>query len=120
MKLQGMDDVLRNLTREVKKIEGRSKAGVLEAGLYVKGETLEITPQDQGVLINSAFVDVEEARDGPVARVGFTAEYSEYVHEMPDTTNWSKPGTGNKFLEKTIRRAGRIILEIIRGKARVR
>lgn len=121
MKVQGLDRVLSNLNREVKKIEGRSKAGVLEAALFIEGETLEVTPQDMGDLINSSFSDSDSGTgSGPRARVGFTAAHAPFVHEMPDSTNWSKPGTGNKFLEKTVKSHLRDILDIIREKARIR
>lgn len=34
--------------------------------------------------------------------VGFNTEYAAVVHEMPDTTQWSTPGTGPKYLESKL------------------
>ena len=123
---------MRNLRREIGRIEGLTLAGVVEAANFIQGEAMEITPMSDnrrladgsihegGNLINSAFTDSEQTSRGPVSRVGYTAEYAAAVHEMPDSTNWSKPGTGNKFLEKPISQNHRAILQILRDAARIR
>jgi hypothetical protein len=33
---------------------------------------------------------------------GFAAEYAAKVHEMPDTNNFTEPGSGPKYLEKKL------------------
>ena len=54
-----------------------------------------------------------------VARVGYTAKYAPYVHEMPSSFNYTKPGTGPKFLEKAIKNNIKTILDIIQRRAKV-
>ena len=129
--IEGMNEVMRNLRREIARIEGLTLEGVVEAANFIKGEAMEITPmsdgqrlpggaiREGGTLVNSAFTDSDVTSRGPVSRVGYTAPYAAAVHEMPATTNWSKPGTGNKFLEKPIARNHNKILRILRDAARI-
>ncbi len=56
VKIKGVQNVLRNLNSEIKKIENRSEAGLLEASLLIKKEAVKQTPVDTGNLRNSAFV----------------------------------------------------------------
>jgi hypothetical protein len=93
-----------------------------EAGLFIKGESVERTPHRKGVLRGSAFysTDMGAAGSGPRLRVGYTAKYAPYVHEMPEHFNYTTPGTGPKFLEKAIKQNMRAVLEIIRDSAKVR
>ena len=70
-KVTGLDDVLKNLNTEIRAIENRTGDGLLAAALFVQGESQEDTPQRKGVLVNSAFSDVD--RENLVARVGYTA-----------------------------------------------
>ena len=116
-KVTGLDNVLKNLNTEIRAIENRTGDGLLAAALFVQGESQEDTPQRKGVLVNSAFSDVD--RDNLVARVGYTAKYAPYVHEMPSSFNYTKPGTGPKFLEKAIKNNIKTILDIIQRRAKV-
>ena len=100
--IKGVQQVSRNLNREIKRITGRTAEGILAAALFVKGEAQEITPQRKGVLVNSAFTRGGTINGNPVATVGYTAKYAAAVHEMPDTYNYTKPGTGPKFLQKAV------------------
>lgn len=112
--ITGLKEAEANLNKAVLSIDGNLFKGVKAAGVFVQGEAQEITPQRKGVLINSAFNDVEETEKGPVAIVGYTANYAAAVHEMPDTTNFTKPGTENKFLEKAVTRNFNTVLNIIK------
>lgn len=79
--LVGMDNVLRNLTKEIKKIKGRSQVGVLKAAMFIKGEAQKRTPIVTGNLRNSAYVKAVPGMSDPVAEVGFSAVYALSVHE---------------------------------------
>lgn len=110
--------MLENLNREVKNIEGRTAAGLLKAAIFIQGESQDMVPQDKGVLINSAFSDVDPLEI--VARVGYTAKYGPYVHEMPESFNYTKPGSGPKFLEKPLIGNAKNVLKIIRDEAEIK
>lgn len=130
MKVKGLDSVLKNLNKEIEGIRGNTRKGLSKAGLFIKGEAVERAPVEFGILRNSAFSQLS-----PIARkstasvkIGFTAEYAAYVHEMP-MVNSGKPrqGTGkkgtyweggeNKFLEKAVKLNIKEILGIIQKEA---
>lgn len=123
MATKGLAEVTRNLNREIAGIEGRSRDGLHLAGLFVQSEAIPITPhsgQAGGTLRNSAFTDTTAKSVRPiVTRVGFTALYAAFVHEMPASFNFTSPGTGPKFLQKAISRNTREILNIIRQRAKL-
>jgi hypothetical protein len=120
MAVTGLKEVLTNLSTEIRKIEGRTAAGLHEAGIFVQGESMEITPQKTGVLNNSAFTNQPEIKNtGPSVTVGYTATYAPFVHEMPTTFNYTKPGTGPKFLQKAVANNQPMILSIIQKRAKV-
>ena len=114
--IKGLDNVLSNLSKAIKGIEGATHKGLLAAGAFIKGESQEIAPVEFGVLVNSSF----SKPVGPLrVTVGYTAEYAPFVHEFPESTNWTKPGTGAKFLEKAVKDNIPEILSVIQKRARV-
>ncbi|MCK4621339.1 MAG: hypothetical protein KAT62_03890 [Desulfuromonadales bacterium] len=120
MAVKGLDNVLANLRKEIEGIKGRTEAGMHEAGLFIQGEAQEITPQEFGVLINSAFTSTAVIfGEQIVTRIGYTAHYAPYVHEMPADSNWTKPGTGNKFLQKALNNNQHEVLGIIKEAATI-
>lgn len=121
LKVLGEKDVLFNLNKEIQKIEGGTKKGLRAAGIFVQGQAIEITPVSLGggPLSNSSFVSLGEVGGRSVVRIGYTKEYAPFVHEMPESNNFTKTGTGPKFLEKAIFRNIRQILSIIQSRARI-
>lgn len=119
VKVTGIDTVLANLNRELKNIEGDISIGLRAAGIAIKGWSQDMTPHDTGTLVNTAFTDFSTANGVPMTRVGYTALYAPYVHEMPATYNYSKSGTGPKFLEKAVKNNTYRIIKIIQSRARV-
>lgn len=115
----GLDEILRNLNGVVAEIEGDTRKGLQAAGLFIKGKAKEITPVQFGPLRRSAFFSTDVISSGSRLRVGYTQSYAPFVHEMPDSTNWSSPGTGNKFLEKAVKNNVPEIIQIIANRARV-
>lgn len=83
MALKGLSKVIGNLNKEIKKIEGASKEGVLAAVTFIEGESIQIAPSDFGLLRNTVFSDVAVEGDMIRGRVGYTAKYATWVHEMP-------------------------------------
>ena len=58
--ITGVDTVLRNLSRQIKKVKNQTKKGMWEALLHIKGEAMEKTPVYKGNLVNSAYVTVTD------------------------------------------------------------
>lgn len=130
VKVKGLDTLLKNLNKEIQKIEGNTRKGLSKAGLFIKAEAQERAPVDYGVLRNSAFSQISPVtfKGYPVVTVGFTAKYAAWVHEMPmklkglPRTSGSKKGVywqggENKFLEKAVKWNVKEILNIIKTEA---
>jgi hypothetical protein len=116
MKVRGVRQVIGNLNKEIKKIEGDTRLGLMAAGIFIENEAKEITPHDKGVLVSSAYHHVDRVGNDWALRVGYTAKYAPHVHEMPNSVNWSKPDTGNKFLFKAVFNNEANILRIIKNR----
>lgn len=120
VKIKGLSDVIVNLQREVNAIEGRTRTGLSLAGAFVQGEAVAVTPVEFGTLHNSAFTVTTPPGVRPiVTTVGYTAHYAPYVHEMPLTNNFTKPGTGPKFLQKAVSENVPEIVGLIRQHAEI-
>jgi len=125
--LSGFDDVLKNLNKELKGIEGNTMPGLLEAAAFLRKDmdkTPPLIPLDIGNLRDSWAVVPLQAKAKPAVLMGFTANYALYVHEMMDSggkkINWSRPNSGPKFFEAAIKRNVKKIIEIIAKRARNR
>lgn len=126
MSVEGLDEVLKNLNREVAGIEDRGMDGLMAAGLYVQGEAQKLAPVDTGNLRASAYT----RKAGEAVEIGFTAAYAIFVHENlqqklkgEPRRSGTKKGTywesgEPKFLEKPLRETDKI-LGIIQSYAKV-
>lgn len=101
MKLNGT----KKLTRHLSRMEADVKKAVSETNEEV-GEDLavksaRVCPVDETTLVSSQYdVLVESGMGVEVGYKGDAAEYMNIVHENLDPdVNWSKPGSGPKFLE---------------------
>ncbi len=127
-KLRGQNEVLRNLSREIALIDGDLYDGILAAVTHVEAEAVDRAPIEFGVLRGSSFADASRGRRRIRGRVGFTAKYAPYVHEMP-MKNRGKPRKGkrkgsywqdgqNKFLERALRANTGVIIRILKARAK--
>lgn len=69
-----------------------------------------------------AVADARSAISGirmPVVILGYSANYSIPVHEREDVKNWSRPGSGPKFLEASLKRNKAKILQTIKDNAKI-
>ena len=116
VRIKGHRFATANLNRQIGLIEGDISKGLKAALLFVLGKAIEIAPAEFGVLRSSGFTSVDSV--DLTGRVGFTAKYAPFVHEMPETNNFSTPDTGPKFLEKPIFQNTDAILQIIKKRAK--
>jgi len=120
-KLKGMDNVLRNLNKEIEKMGGSSGKGLIKsAALLRRSMDTEspLIPVDLGNLRVSWFTDLRKHSNGYEMRLGFTANYAWYVHENVGA-NFKRPGAGAKFFEAALKRNTDKILDIIKKEAKV-
>lgn len=96
VKVRGQKEILRNLNREIKLIGRDSRRGIAVGLLSIKKDAQDMAPVDEAVLKNSAFTSTSISPSGKVSgRVGFTARYAAWVHEMPGTLK-GQPRRGGK------------------------
>ena len=99
-----LNDVLRNLNRITRDMEKKSEKQIKKCCEDLLSKAVDITPMDTGELRKSGTTDYDSAKKtGRVTFGGGSVEYAVAVHEMPNETNWTEPGTGNKYLEKPLK-----------------
>jgi hypothetical protein len=127
VRVTGVDEVVRNLNKQIAGIKVRSKGGMYKSVLLVKGKAIKLTPVRTGNLRQSAYSDVFLRKMGNeiVGEIGYQAAYAPFVHEMTvsrsgNPIRWTKPGTGPKFLERPLKSSTKQIIQILERDARVR
>lgn len=81
--ITGLEEATRNLNKAIAGIKGRSREGMLAAVKFVESESVPMAPIDSGNLRDTSFSDVSAPNQEPIrARVGYTAPYAPFVHEM--------------------------------------
>ena len=97
-------NVIRNLNNLTKQIEKKAEKQIKKCCEDLLSKAVDITPMNTGELRKSGTTDYDTAtKTGKVSFGGGAVNYAVAVHEMPNETNWSEPGTGNKFLEKPLK-----------------
>lgn len=132
-KLEGLDNVLKNLKREKKSMGDRVELGLKAAGLFLQRESQKVVPVEDGNLKASAFTRATGKGYDTQVSVGYTAAYALYVHEavgmvlkgQPRPSGkgnyWDPAGRGQaKFLEEPYRRLTPELRKIIRNYAKVK
>lgn len=113
IKVTGTKRVRQKLFRGISGIRGNLREGLEKAGELVKGKSEDLTSIDTSVLIKSTFNTPEGTNKKPSQIIGYEADYAAHVHEMPESTNWQRPGAENEFLEKAVIRNVSSILNLI-------
>ena len=118
--IKGTDVVLANLNREIVKIKAGSMAGLIEASIMIRRDmdkTSPLIPIGRTENLRASwFTTPHHTAKGPGLKIGFGANYAVFVHEMVDRgkkINWSRPGSGPKFLETALKRNHKQVLKII-------
>lgn len=97
-------NVIRNLNNLTKQMEKKAEKQIKKCCEDLLSKAVDITPMNTGELRKSGTTDYDTAtKTGKVSFGGGAVDYAVAVHEMPNETNWSEPGTGNKFLEKPLK-----------------
>jgi hypothetical protein len=121
MESKSLATVMRNLNKEIKKIEGRSMEGLVDAAVIIRADmdkTPPLIPVDTGHLRNSWTAQPIHGLKGPALLIGFTIEYALFVHEMYGA-NFQRPGAGAGFFVASLKRNKQNILEVIRKAAQI-
>jgi hypothetical protein len=122
MSLKGLEEVVRNLNREIKAIEGRSLKGLIRAAIIVRRDmdaTPPLVPIDTGNLRASWFVNPGHKGNNPFVTLGFSANYAVWVHELIGA-KFQRPGAGAKFFQAALRRNKDKIIGVIAEEAKIK
>ena len=84
-------------------IRERAKRGVAMGANVVHMAAAPNTPMRQGLLRASFFalMPTVEGRE-IVSGLGTNLVYAARIHELPEDSNWTTPGTGPKYLENAM------------------
>ena len=120
-RLEGLNTVLKNLNKEVKSIKNRSMKGLIRSAVIIRRDmdfTSPLIPVDTGNLRASWFTEPFFITGSPALIIGFTAFYAVFVHENIGA-HFQRPGAGAKFMEASMKRNSRKVLETIAHEARI-
>lgn len=110
-KVTGINTIAKNLRKADKDLLRAMRAGLIDGMAFTENKSNEIAPRDTGFLRLSSFTtDIDQNGRVQVGRVGYDSTYAPYVHEMPETNNFTTPGTGPKFLERAIKENVRALM----------
>lgn len=121
IEMTGSVEVGKLLEAAIDDIVKNAEAGLVKCQILLKREAMRVTPWRTGHLSGSytSPPPMTQGSGRMTATVENAAEYAVYVHEMPETNNWNKPGTGPKFLQRPLFENADKFLEIIRNEASV-
>lgn len=128
-RIDGIETVMGNINMELEKMKLKSHLGLVAAANFVLTDadigSYPLVPQDTGNLRSSRFVEPLTAPGGdPFVLYGYRANYAAAVHEMMYSVsgrpiNWTRPGSGPKFFEASIKRNSNAVIRIVADYARV-
>lgn len=100
-KMVGIKAVIKSFKKETEAYDKASAAATYQMALELIARSKAMCPVDKGTLIGSSYVRPPFKYMGSWAsEVGYAAFYAWYVHERTEATNWTRPGSGPKYLEK--------------------
>lgn len=101
--VEGRETLIRKLDASRRNGIAGASRGIRLSGEDLLGKSINVTPLDEGTLRQSGSVQPQTGVytdfGGAYVMVGYDTPYAHVVHSMPENTNWTTPGTQNKFLE---------------------
>lgn len=129
-RIEGIENVIRNVNAELMNMKGKTAVGLVEAANYIltdaDSRTPPLVPEDTGKLRDSVFASPHErpVTKDPYVIFGYSANYAAAVHEMLTSPlgkpiNWSRPGSGPRWFEASIKRNALAVLHIVKKYAQI-
>ena len=100
--VEGLEQVLYRIEKEITAVRGRTRYGMIVAmdHLHTETETTRpLVPRLTNFMADSWFVFGIRGGVNPVVMAGYTAAYAPYVHENTEALNWTRIGSGAKWLQ---------------------
>lgn len=122
-RLDGVENVTANINTVLRKMKLSGHRGLLSAANYVLTDAdigqSPLVPARTGYLRSSRFAEPLTTTSGdPLVILGYKANYAAAVHEMLTAPSgkpidWSRPGSGPKFLQASLTRNAEKIALIV-------
>ncbi|MGG8130046.1 HK97 gp10 family phage protein [Klebsiella aerogenes] len=104
VKVRGVREAKANLNRIIDNIQGRKVVRAIQSALILgSSRAAYYTPIDSSTLLNSQFREINVNGARVTGRVGYSANYAAYVHDMPGKlkgqprANFGKTRAGSDF-----------------------
>jgi hypothetical protein len=137
-RIEGFEEVMRNLNIKIAEMKNNSMKGLIEAAIIIRRDmdkTEPLIPVDLGNMRASWTTINVSVFNKKALLIGFSANYTFFVHEMlgmKPQPGWRygpgkgkkrwytpRPGAGPKFFEYALKRNTDVILETIRLNVKV-
>lgn len=123
-KIEGIENVMRNVNSHLMRMKFKSAAGMVSAANYIlvdaDSRTPPLVPEDTGNLRDSRFTTPlrKPVTKDPYVVFGYEANYAAAVHEMLKSPtgkpiNWNRPGSGPRWFEASIKRNTPKVIAIV-------
>ena len=100
-KVPGIRQAKANLDRIIKDVQGRKVVRALQSAMLIgSAQAALYTPIDTSTLINSQFREITANGVRVTGRVGYTANYSVFVHDPEVKQNFRRATAQKEFLTK--------------------
>jgi hypothetical protein len=129
-RIEGIENVTRNINAKLMTMKGKTAVGLVEAANYIMvdadSRTPPLVPEDKGDLRASTFTKAlkDPVTGDPYVLYGYEKNYAAAVHEMlfsptGKPINWSRPGSGPRWFEASIKRNAPRVIQIVSKYAQV-
>ncbi|MEZ2452644.1 HK97 gp10 family phage protein [Raoultella planticola] len=100
-KVRGIRQAKTNLDRIIKDVQGRKVVRALQSAMLIgSAQAALYTPIDTSTLINSQFREITANGVRVTGRVGYTANYSVFVHDPEVKQTFRRASAQKEFLTK--------------------
>lgn len=115
--MTGMRKLLKAISAADLAMRNAIAAAVYQKALQIDAEAEPLVPVKTGRLKGSHYVAPPKNLDDPESEVGFGTDYALAVHEMMGDVNWTREGSGPKYLERPFKKHERGYITWIGKKA---
>lgn len=103
--VHGMREVEARIQRELMAVRGRTYKGMflamkfIEEKMDTENPVVPVSDDDKLHMRDTWFIGGDAHPTNPIIFGGYTAEYAPIVHEMLGPVNWTRTGSGPKWLQ---------------------
>ena len=124
--VHGLEAVLARIHKEMMAVRGRTYKGMFKAMKFLENEMDTVNPVvpisnlKKLHMRETWFIEGNPDPINPTVWGGYTAKYAEIVHENIGAVNWTRPGSGPKWLQIHWDRNRTEMLMIVAQNARIK